>query len=214
MDGVYSQVAGLAVGLRPPPLADCHLHWSRLGVAHKTFAVMPPPSQVINMRNRNRSQPLIFLMFILPIFPAQNSLRRWTGHFLMGFVDSGQQLQIATSEPAGKSMALIDGLLHLAVLHVLTHQPGHLGPASSRHLGHVPQQQSPHRLTLCPEALRLSIRVIHWYISTRFLFELDLLACLQQPLNLLTTQFLGVLRADDHSPASATTRPSGPSCIG
>src|SRR5450432_3556341 len=131
MDRVYSQIPGLAVGLRPPPFADGDFHWTRLGVAHKTFAVMAAASQVIYMSDGNRSQPFVFCVFILFVFSIQNSLRRWAGHCFMSFVHPSQQFQIGAGEATGKSMAVIDSFLHLAVFHVLADQPGHLGPASS-----------------------------------------------------------------------------------
>src|ERR1019366_10760318 len=69
MHGVHPQVARLALRIGTAPLADGHRGGPRPGVGETAFPIARLLPQVIEVRHRNRRQPLILGLAVLAAFP-------------------------------------------------------------------------------------------------------------------------------------------------
>ena len=213
MHRVDPQIPGPAARLRLPPLAEGHLYGLRFGVVHPALAVTPSLSQIVNMRHRDRRQPLVGGVSVELPFAFQNLLRRRPAHGFVRFVHLRQQLQVGCGEAARKPVPALAGFLDLAVFPVPANQPRHLRPAQPGHLGHVAPQQPAHRPALrpvVPHPHQPRDPVID--LLPPLPLKVNLLAGFQQRPDLLQAQFLCILHADDQPPACAHP-PPGSSCV-
>src|SRR5260370_41582521 len=87
MHRIDPQIAGLALRIGSPPLADRGQRGTCLGVAQPAFAIASLLAQVIQIRYRERGQPLVLWLPVLVIFPLQNAFRGWAAECLARFID-------------------------------------------------------------------------------------------------------------------------------
>jgi len=102
MHGVHPQAARLALRMRTAPLADGHRCGPRPGVGETAIPIAWLLPQVIEVRHRNRRQPLIFGLAVLAVFPFQNTARGETAQVLVGRIEGGQQSDVGASIALGK----------------------------------------------------------------------------------------------------------------
>src|ERR1019366_9027937 len=109
--GVDPQIAGLALRIGPPPLANRHRRGLGLDVVQAAFAIARLLPQVVQVGHRDGGQPLVFRLAVLLIRALQNAPGGRSAQAFMRRIDGGQQLQrqpgysVAGSGAAGKQRA-------------------------------------------------------------------------------------------------------------
>src|SRR6202162_1837183 len=201
MHRVDSDVARPSFWLRLTPFTDSHLYGMCFGIVHSALAVTPALSQVVNVRHRDRRQPLVLGVSVELPFPFQNLLGRRSAHRLVRFIHLGQQFQVCRREETLKSVAPVVGFLHLAVFHVSAYQSRHLCATPSRHLFHfAPQQPPPHLALRSITLLSQQPRNPLIHLPPPFALKVNFLAGFQKRPQ---AQFLPILHADDQFLACA-----------
>jgi len=130
MNAVYPQVSGPTIRARFPPLANGHLHRPGLLIPDSPLPVSRALPQIVNMRHRNRRQPLVARIPVFVILAIQNLLRGWPAQRFVRFIYCPQQLQVSRGVTSCEPVPLIAPLLHLPLFLVAGDQPGHLPPGS------------------------------------------------------------------------------------
>ena len=85
--GVHPQVAGLALRIGTAPLADSHRRGPRPGVGKTAFPIARLLPQVIEMRHRDRRQPLILGLAVLAQY-SRSRIRRVAGPLKFSWASS------------------------------------------------------------------------------------------------------------------------------
>jgi len=98
--------------------------------------------QVIEMRHRDRRQPLILGLAVLAVFSLQNTARGGTAQVLVGLIDGGQQFEVGTGIALRKAMTPVRQGLERSAFPIASDQPSHLRPAQARHLRQITAQQT------------------------------------------------------------------------
>jgi hypothetical protein len=94
-------------------------------------------AQVVDVRYRDGSEPLIPLTAVVVKLAVQNFLRRRPAQDLVRFVHLGQQLDIRRRVVARKPVSPVAPLAHPPTLFVTADQTRHLRSAQSCHLADV-----------------------------------------------------------------------------
>jgi hypothetical protein len=90
MHRIDAQVSGQAVRLRLAPFANGDRRGARRLVAGVALPVSRRVAQTVEVRHRNRRQPLIDSLLVLAEFALQDAPRRRSAQVPVGFVDVGQ----------------------------------------------------------------------------------------------------------------------------
>src|SRR5664280_1505852 len=175
--GVDPQIAGLALRIGPPPLANRYRRELGFAVVETAFAVAWLLPQVVQVGHRDRGQPLVFALAVLLIRALQNAPRGRSAQGLVRLIDDGQQLHVGAGIALRKAMPWVRDGLDFSVVPRAGDQPRHLGPAPAGHLPQVAPQQTARRAALFL-VLLLAQNLLHPAVNllTIFAFEPDCFA--------------------------------------
>src|SRR5438874_355276 len=212
MHRIDPQIAGLALRIGSPPLADRDQRGTCLGVAQPAFAIASPLAQIVQMRYRDRGQPLVLWLPVLVIFAFQNAFRGRAAQRLVRFIDRRQPLDIGPPIALRKAVPPVAPLFDFAAPQVTADQPRHLRAAQSRQLLHVTPQQPAIAAALLPIAVNLQSAADPPVDLLSFLaLKMDLFTGFQKRPDLLQAQSLCLPHPDLQS--SACPPSSGSSCV-
>jgi hypothetical protein len=126
--GVDPQIAGLALRIGPPPLCNRHERGLGFDVMQTTFAIAPLLAQVVQVRHRDRGQPLVLAFAVEPILALQNAPRGGSAPVLVRHIDSGQPLDAGPSIALRKTMTRVSNGRDRTAFPVASDQARHLSP--------------------------------------------------------------------------------------
>ena len=132
--GVDPQIAGLALRIGPPPLANRHRRGLGLDVVQAAFAIARLLPQVVQVGHRDGGQPLVFRLAVLLIRALQNAPGGRSAQAFMRRIDGGQQLHVSPAIALREAVPPVSNGLDLSVGPIAGDQPRHLGPAPAGHL--------------------------------------------------------------------------------
>ncbi len=135
----------------PAPLADGDDNGPRGLIRGVAFSIGLRVAQPVQMRHRNRRQPLVCSLAVFVVFALQNAPCRRSAQVSMRLVDVGQQIQVGGGITARETGAPISYCLHSAGLAVCSEAPCYLGAAQARH----PRDVAPHQPPLGPLQARV-----------------------------------------------------------
>jgi len=170
--GVDPQIAGLALRIGPPPLANRHRRGLGLDVVQTAFAIARLLPQVVQVGHRDRGQPLVFRLAVLLIRALQNVPRGRSAQAFMRLIDGGQQLHVGAGIALRKAMPPVRDGLDLSVGPIAGDQPRHLGPAPAGHLPQVAPQQTA-RLAALFLVLLLAQNLLHPAVNLLAIFAFE-----------------------------------------
>ena len=175
--GVDPQIAGLALRIGPPPLANRHRRGLGLDVVQAALAIARLLPQVVQVGHRDRGQPLVFRLAVLLIRALQNAPRGRSAQAFMRRIDDGQQLHVGAGVALRKAVPPVRDGLDFSVGPVAGDQARYLRPAQTGHLPQVAPQQTPRRAALFL-VLLLAQNLLHPAVNllTIFAFEPDCFA--------------------------------------
>ena len=154
------------------------------------------------MRHRDRSQPRELRLAVDRVFALADATRRRIAQGLVGRVDPSQQIDVGPRVARREAVALVDGGPQPARGHEAGNQPRRLRPAQPGHLFDVaPDQPAPSLAQGWVFVLDQNLLYPGVALLAALALKPDLFAGQKKAANRLQTQMLGLVHADDQSPA-------------
>src|SRR5208337_2758520 len=142
MHGIDAQIAGSALRIRSPALADANRRGPGFGVVQATFPVALLVAQVVQVSHRDGGQPLVLRLPVVLVLALQNAPRGRSAQGFVGLIDRGQPFDIGAGIALWKAVPAIVSGRELSAGPIAGDQPRHLGPAQAGHLLQVAPQQA------------------------------------------------------------------------
>src|SRR5208337_845778 len=206
------QIAGPALRIGPPPLADAHPRGLGLVIPQTAFAIALLAAQIVQVGHRDARQPLILRLAVLLVFALQNAPCGRSAERVVGLVDGGQQFDVGPRVALRKAVPPIAHRFHRALGLIAGNQARHLRPAAPGHLLQVTAQQTARPAALL-HVLLLAQHRLHPGIDLLPVFakKVDFFAGVEKRRDPFQTQLLCFVHADH--PSSACLHSSGSSCV-